>query len=84
MAPSPSATQTAARMPIPATHREAAFAASSASSLRGNARNVMPKAFTKQVAASAAVKANSEPAIGKQHPRQACPWFRSPPAAPDR
>src|ERR1035437_3534308 len=42
----------------------AASCAVAAASLRGNARNGMPKAFTKQAAAKAAVKARSAPAIG--------------------
>ena len=47
-----------------------------------SARKGMPKAFTKQAAASAAVSASSEPAMGNINAREAVRWCRSRPAAP--
>ena len=64
LAPSPRTKQAAARMPMPIRIETAASCADAAASLRGSARNGMPNAFTKHAAASAAVNASREPAIG--------------------
>jgi hypothetical protein len=64
VAPRPSTTHPTASTAIPACIVGEASRASAACSLRGNARNGIAKAFTKQAAASAAVKASSEPAMG--------------------
>ena len=64
VAPSPRTTQASARAAIPARIESDTSLRAPAFSLRGSARNVIPKAFTKQAAASAAVKASSAPAMG--------------------
>ena len=64
VAPSPSATQPAARKAMANCIEGATSRARAAASLRGRARKVIPKAFTKQAAARAAVSASNDPATG--------------------
>ena len=61
---SPRNTHAAVSTPMPMTMVGGASCAWAAASLRGCARNVMPKAFTKHAAASAPVNASMAPPSG--------------------
>ena len=60
----PDARQSAARNPCGTSITRGASCASAAAVLRGCARKLMPKTFTKQASASALVTANIPPLIG--------------------